>query len=78
MNEQTERLREEMQRILLQYMGAIHAELIHSHDDVFLSNKILQACKESGLKFVDVTIDDSTQYNDPINASRLEIKEIEL
>jgi len=41
MPEIRDRVRAEMQGILLQYMSAIHAELIHSHDDVFLTNKIL-------------------------------------
>lgn len=38
--------KQEVQRILLQYMSAIHAELIHSHDDVFLANKIIEACEK--------------------------------
>ena len=36
-----QRVKEDIQVILLQYLGAIHAELIHSHDDVFLTDKIL-------------------------------------
>lgn len=36
-----EELRQRIQQILLQYMCAIHAELIHSHDDVFLTDRIL-------------------------------------
>jgi len=34
-------MRGKIQAVLLQYLGAIHAELIHSHDDVFLMDKIL-------------------------------------
>jgi hypothetical protein len=40
-------LREKIQQVLLQYMSAIHAELIHSHDDVFLTDKILQIIKQA-------------------------------
>lgn len=40
--QEVERMRDEIQRILLQYFSAIHAELIHSHDDVFLTDKILR------------------------------------
>ena len=41
-------LKKEIQRVLLQYMEAIHAELIHSHDDVFLTDKILNLIKQAG------------------------------
>lgn len=36
-----ERVQGDIQRLILRYLGAIHAELIHSHDDVFLANQIL-------------------------------------
>jgi len=41
MSEIRDKVTEEIQGILLRYMSAIHAELIHSHDDVFLTEKIL-------------------------------------
>jgi len=39
-------LREQVGTTLLQYMLAIHAELIHSHDDVFLTDQIISTIKE--------------------------------
>lgn len=39
--------------IILRYLLAIHAELIHSHDDVFLTNKILQFLDSQGIVIAD-------------------------
>ena len=39
-------MRKELQGIILQYISASHAQLIHSHDDVFLTDKILSLLKE--------------------------------
>jgi len=36
-----DKIKQQIQEILLRYFAAIHAELIHSHDDVFLADKIL-------------------------------------
>lgn len=47
-NRTEQELQEKIQQVLLQYMSTIHAELIHSHDDVFLANKILALFKEAG------------------------------
>ena len=41
-------LKSQIQGLLLRYLSAIHAELIHSHDEVFLANKILALIKEAG------------------------------
>ena len=49
MTSELEGIREKIQQILLQYMSAIHAELIHSHDDVFLTDKILSYLAEKGV-----------------------------
>ena len=42
------KLRKQIQQVLLQYLSAIHAELIHSHDEIFLTDKILSLIEKSG------------------------------
>jgi len=40
-------MREKIQRAILQYISASKAQMIHSHDDVFLTDKILTLiCEE--------------------------------
>ena len=41
---------QKVQEIILQYLEAIHAQLIHSHDDVFLTDKILREMEELGYR----------------------------
>jgi len=39
-------MREKIQRAILQYISASKAQMIHSHDDVFLTDKILALISE--------------------------------
>jgi len=39
-------MREKIERKILEYIDATKAQVIHSHDDVFLTNQILTLLKE--------------------------------
>lgn len=69
---QTEKLLDIIESIICQ-VDALH-DISYSDAAVL----ILRACKEAELKFVETIKDDSTQYNTPDNAGRIEIQEIEV
>ena len=66
-----EELKNEIHQVVMRYISVTHPRLIHSHDDVFLTNKILSIIAERCWLKVDLSEGDT-----PIDSFWALVKEI--